>query len=209
MNTITKTIIGGVGVLAVCYVAYSVLNPEHSAQTTQDLKVVTELSIDKLVSSLESRVGKTDVALAHYKTVHEAKRNSLIQLKALKADCERKAAECRTAIAEYKDKGNETAAATKQTELATYEGQLATLTASVEKAELAYKDFGTFLDNKRIELQALQARTSSLRQELILLNGGDARHAMEHARKVEDEIKSACSRLEAEIDVQRMDEEKM
>ena len=208
MKTIKKTLTI-IAVLAILYTAWSLMSPGHSQKTTTDIGTTIEVFTDKMVSALESRVGKTEIALAHYKTAHEAKRSALIQLKALKADCERKVSECKTAIAGYEAKGNESAAETKRAELITYENQVATLSASVDKAETSYKEFDTFLKNKRIELKALKARTSSLKSELTILNGADAKYAMEHAREIEDEIKSSCSRLEAEIEVQRLDEEKL
>lgn len=205
MSKLKVILSGSVALLTLCGILY-VLYPEKTAQSKQSLEAVGAVAVDQVISSMEERVGKTAVAMEHYKTVQQAKRQSLIELKTLKSDCERKAGECKAAAAQLKAQGKESAAAAKETEQATYETQLVSLTAAVEKAETAYKEFNRFMQNKKIELDALKAKTEMLKGELLAMSGGDAGFAMKRAQELEEEVKSACSRLESEMQVLALDE---
>ena len=193
--------------LLAAVLGWFVFYPERSEQTKQNVEAIGAVALDKILAAMEERVGKTDVALEHYKTAQQAKRQALVNLKTLKADTERKADETRASVADLQAKGDEAAAAGKKAELAVYEQQLSSLSESVAKAETAYKEFNLFLKNKTIELATLKAKTQTLRAELTALSGGDGGYAMQRARQLEDEVKSACSRLEAEMEVQRIDNE--
>lgn len=205
MKTSIKYIIGGCSTLLTALLVLYVLYPEKTAQSKQSIEAAGAVAVDRIISGMEARVGKTAVALEHYKTVQTAKRESLISLKSLKSDCDRRAAECKSAAAALKAQGKDASA--KETEQATYETQSASLAVSVEKAEKAYKEFNQFMVKKKVELDALKAKTEMLKGELLALNGGDAAFAMKRARELEEEVKSSCSRLEAEMQVQQLDEE--
>lgn len=207
MNITFKWAIGSCSTLVALFLGWCVFYPERSSHTVQSLEAVGGVALDKLINALEDRVGKADIALEHYKTAQQAKRNALINLKTLKADCERKQAECRVAIAALQGEGDAAALAGKQAELATYDRQVASLAISVTKAEEGYKQFNLFIKNKKIELATLKAKTQTLRAELSATGGGDAGYAMQRARELEEEIKSACNRLEAEMEVNRLDDE--
>lgn len=202
-----KWAIGSCTTLIAAIFGWCVFYPNKSALQQQTLRVVGAVAVDKFINELEERVGKADVALEHYKTAQQAKRNALINLKTLKADCERKVSECKASIAALQAQGNQEAIPVKQAELAAYERQVASLTESVAKAESDYKQFNLFLKNKKTELDTLKNKTQTLRSELNATGGDDAGYAIKHARELEEEIKSACSRLEAEMDVQQIDEE--
>lgn len=178
--------------------------PEKSAEAKQSLEAAGAVAVQKTISALEERVGKADVALEHYKTALQAKRESLIQLKTLKADCERQIQNCKAAVAEAEGRGGDVSA--KQAELKMLEGRLPSLTASAEKAENGYKRFQLVLKQKKIELDTLKAKMQSLGAELRAAGGSDAGFAIQKARQLEEEVRSSCNRLEAELDVQAMDE---
>ena len=178
--------------------------PEKSAEAKQSLEAAGAVAVQKTISALEERVGKADVALEHYKTALQAKRESLIQLKTLKADCERQIQDCKAAVAEAEGRGGDTSA--KRAELKMLEGRLPSLTASAEKAENGYKRFQLVLKQKKIELDTLKAKMQSLGAELRAAGGSDAGFAIQKARQLEEEVRSSCNRLEAELDVQAMDE---
>ena len=178
--------------------------PEKSAESKQSLEAAGAVAVQKTISALEERVGKADVALEHYKTALQAKRESLIQLKTLKADCERQIQNCKAAVAEAEGRGGDVSA--KQAELKMLEGRLPSLTASAEKAENGYKRFQLVLKQKKIELDTLKAKMQSLGAELRAAGGSDAGFAIQKARQLEEEVRSSCNRLEAELDVQAMDE---
>ena len=181
-----------------------VFYPEKSAEAKQSLEAAGAVAVQKTISALEERVGKADVALEHYKTALQAKRESLIRLKTLKADCERQIQDCKAAIAEAEGHGGDTSA--KQAELKMLEERLPSLTASAEKAESGYKRFQLVLKQKKIELDTLKAKMQSLSAELRAAGGSDAGFALQKARQLEEEVRSSCNRLEAELDVQAMDE---
>ncbi len=178
--------------------------PEKSAEAKQSLEAAGAVAVQKTISALEERVGKADVALEHYKTALQAKRESLIQLKTLKAGCERQIQNCKAAVAEAEGRGGDVSA--KQAELKMLEGRLPSLTASAEKAENGYKRFQLVLKQKKIELDTLKAKMQSLGAELRAAGGSDAGFAIQKARQLEEEVRSSCNRLEAELDVQAMDE---
>lgn len=202
-----KLVLGGTATLLTILALGYIFYPEKTAQSKQSIEAVGSVAVDQVISAMEERVGKTNVALEHYKTVQQAKRESLISLKTLKADCERKAAESKIAAATLKAQGKEAAALAKEAEQATYEGQLPSLAASVDKAENSYKEFNQFMTAKKVELETLKAKTEMLKSELTALSGGDAGFAMKRARELEQEVKSTCSRLEAEMQVQQLDAE--
>ena len=58
-----------------------------------------------------------------------------------------------------------------------------------------------------MELDALKAKTEMLKSELTALSGGDAAFAMHRAQELEEEVKKTCNRLEAELQVQELDNE--
>ena len=197
---ITKYIIGGVAALVVLVGAGMIFYPEKTAQAKQRVEAAGAVAVDKVVSALEERVGKTDVAYEHYKTAHAVKREALVRLKTLKADCERGIRECQNQVAAGKD------AAEAESRKKVYEARLASVSQSVEKAEADYVSFTKALQQKNLELDELKAKLAGLHAELSSMNGGDAAYALQRARQLEDEVKSACSRLEAEMEVQKLDE---
>ena len=199
-----KKIIWFVLIVAVLVGLAFIFYPEKSEEAKQSLEAAGAVAVQKMISALEERVGKADVALEHYKTALQAKRESLIQLKTLKADCERQIQDCKAAVAEVEGRGSDTSA--KQAELKMLEERLPSLTAAAEKAESGYKRFQLVLKQKRIELDTLKAKMQSLGAEIRAAGGGDAGFALQKARQLEEEVRSSCNRLEAELDVQAMDE---
>lgn len=207
MTTSIKWGIGGVSGLLFTLVLAAVFYPEKTGQAVQSAEAAGAVAVDKVISAMEERVGKADVALEHYKTAHKQLRASLVDLKTLKSDCERKASEAAVQAASLRSSGNEAGAMAREAEKATYEKQLVSLNESVAKAEKKYKDFNAFMKAKKIELDVLKARTGSLRSELLAMQGGDAAYALQRAKELEEEVKSTCSRLEAEMEVLQLDEE--
>lgn len=207
MTTAIKWGIGGVSGLLLTLVLAAVFYPEKTGQALQSAEAAGSVAVDKVISAMEERVGKADVALKHYKTAHKQLRTSLVDLKTLKSDCERKISEAAVQAASLRSSGNEAGALAREAEKATYEKQLASLNESVAKAEKKYKDFNAFVKTKKMELDVLKARTGALRSELLAMQGGDAAYALQRAKQLEDEVKSTCSRLEAEMEVLQLDEE--
>lgn len=207
MTTSIKWGVGGVSGLIFTLIMAAIFYPEKTAEAKQSVEAAGSVAVDKVISAMEERVGKADVALEHYKTAQKQMRDSLVQLKTLQRDCERKASEAALQAAQLRSSGNEAGAAAQDAQKALYDKQLVSLNESVTKTENKYKEFNTFLKNKKMELDLLKARTGTLKSELVAMNGGDAAYAMQRARELEEEVKSTCSRLEAEMDVLRLDEE--
>ncbi len=205
-NTIKWTVGGGAGLLLLLG-GLSVFYPEKTAEAKQSIEAAGAVAVDKIIASMEERVGKTRVALEHYKTAYKAKRESLVQLKTLHSEAKRKAAEATARAAELRAGGKEAAAAAKDAEKAMFEEQAAKLADSAAKAEAAYKEFDLFFKRKKVELDTLSAKTEMLKGELTALSGGDAGFAMKRARELEEEVKKTCSRLDAELQVQQLDNE--
>lgn len=76
-----------------------VFYPEKTGEAKQRVEAAGAVAVDKVISALEERVGKTDAAYEHYKTAHAVKRESLVRLKTLKSDCERGVRECPSSVA--------------------------------------------------------------------------------------------------------------
>lgn len=207
MTTSIKWGIGSVSGLVFTLILAAIFYPEKTAEAKQSVEAAGSVAVDKVISAMEERVGKADVALEHYKTAQKQMRASLIQLKTLQRDCERKASEAATQAAQLRSVGNEAGSVAQEAQKAMYDKQLASLNESVTKTETKYKEFNTFLKNKKMELDMLKARTGTLKSELVAMNGGDAAYALQRARELEEEVKSTCSRLEAEMDVLKLDEE--
>ncbi len=199
-----KKLIWFVLIVAVLVGLAFIFYPEKSAEAEQSLEAAGAVAVQKTISALEERVGKADVAMEHYKTALQAKRESLIQLKTLKADCERQIRDCKAVIAEAEGRGGDTSV--KQAELKMLEERLPSLTTSADKEESGYKRFQLVLKQKKIELDTLKAKTQSLGAELRAAGGSDAGFALQKARQLEEEVRSSCNRLEAELEVQAMDE---
>lgn len=202
---ITKYIIGGIAGLIVLVGAGMVFYPEKTGEAKQRVEAAGAVAVDKVISALEERVGKTDVAYEHYKTAHAVKRESLVRLKALRADCERGIRECQTQVEQLRAEGKDATAA--ESRMRVYEERLASVTQSVEKAEVDYVSYTKTLQQKKLELDELKAKLAGLHAELSSMNGGDAAYALQRARQLEEEVKSACSRMEAEMEVQKLDNE--
>lgn len=207
MTTSIKWGIGGVSGLVFTLILAAIFYPEKTAEAKQSVEAAGSVAVDKVISAMEERVGKADIALEHYRTAHKHLRESLVQLKTLLRDCERKSAEAAAKAAQLRSEGNEAGAAAQDAQKAMYDKQLASLKESAAKSEKKYKDYNTFLKNKKMELDMLKARTGTLKSELVAMNGGDAAYALQRARELEEEVKSTCSRLEAEMDVLKLDEE--
>jgi chromosome segregation ATPase len=207
MTTSIKWGVGGVSGLIFTLILAAIFYPEKTAEAKQSVEAAGSVAVDKVISAMEERVGKADVALEHYKTAQKQMRDSLVQLKTLQRDCERKASAAALQAAQLRSAGNEAGAAAQDAQKAMYDKQLVSLNESVTKTENKYKEFNTFLKNKKMELDMLKARTGTLKSELVAMNGGDAAYALQRARELEEEVKSTCSRLEAEMDVLKLDEE--
>lgn len=207
MTTSIKWGIGSVSGLIFTLILAAIFYPEKTAEARQSVEAAGSVAVDKVISAMEERVGKADVALEHYNTVQKQMRASLIQLKTLQRDCERKASEAAIQAAQLRSAGNEAGAVAQDAQKAMYDKQLTSLNESVTKTETKYKEFNTFLKNKKMELDLLKARTGTLKSELVAMNGGDAAYALKRARELEEEVKSTCSRLESEMDVLKLDEE--
>lgn len=205
-NTIKWSVGGGAGLLLLLG-GMAVFYPEKTAEAKQSIEAAGAVAVDKIIASMEERVGKTRVALEHYKTAYKAKRESLVQLKTLHSEAKRKAAEATARAAELRVGGKEAAAAAKDAEKAMFEEQAVKLADSAAKAEAAYKEFDLFFKRKKVELDTLSAKTEMLKGELTALSGGDAGFAMKRARELEEEVKKTCSRLDAELQVQQLDNE--
>lgn len=209
MKPIIKWTVGGGAGLLLFLGSLFVFYPEKTAEAKQSVEAVgaVAVAVDKIIAAMEDRVGKTKVALEHYKTAYKARRESLVQLKTLQAEAKRKATEATLRAAELRAGGKEAAAVAKDAEKAMYDEQVAKLEDSVAKAEAAYKEFDVFFKRKKMELDTLSAKTEMLKGELTALSGGDAGFAMQRARELEEEVKKTCSRLEAELQVQQLDNE--
>ena len=100
------------------------------------------------------------------------KRESLVRLKTLKADCERNIRECKAKAEQQKAEGKDAEPTLRQ--LTIYEKRLASISQSVEKAESDYIAFTHEVQKKKLELNELKAKMAGLHAELSTLNGGDA-----------------------------------
>lgn len=207
MTTPAKWGIGGIGSLILMIVLAVVFYPEKTAEARQSVEAAGSVAVDKVISAMEDRVGKADIALEHYRTAQKQMRESLVQLKTLQRDYERKAAEAAAQAALLRSAGNEAGAAAQEAQKIAFEKQLTSLTDSVAKSEQKYVSFNNFLKSKKMELDLLKARTGALKSELVAMKGGDAAYALQRARELEEEVKSTCSRLEAEMDVLKLDVE--
>ncbi len=192
---------------AVAIFVWSICYPDKSKETKESLEAIGAVGLERVLSSMEERVGKANVALEHYKTALKAQRESLISLKSMKRDCERKAAESGEKAASFEAAGNATAAAAQKQKQTMYAAEAVKLTSSIATVEARYREANNTFEKKKIELSALSDKTTMLRAELTAMGGADAALALERAHKLEEEIKSECSRIEAEIDVQKLDEE--
>ena len=203
MTNIIKWTVGGGAGLLLTLGSLAVFYPEKTAEAKQSIEATGAVAVDKIIASMEERVGKTRVALEHYKTAYKAKRESLVQLKTLHSEAKRKAAEAAIKAAELRAGGKEASAVAKDAEKAMFEEQAAKLADS--SAEASYKEFDLFFKRKKVELDTLSAKTEMLKGELTALSGGDAGFAMQRARELEEEVKKTCSRLDAELQVQQLD----
>lgn len=201
---ITKYLISGIAGVVVLVAAGMVFYPEKTGEAKQRVEAAGAVAVDKVISALEERVGKTDVAYEHYKTAHALKRESLVRLKTLKADCERNMREHKARAETLQAGGKDAAAALSQVRI--HEERLVSVSQSVEKAEADYVAFSRELQKKKLELDELKAKMAGLHAELSSINGGNATYALQRARQLEEEVKSACSRMEAEMEVQKLDE---
>ena len=130
---ITKYIIGGISSLIVLVGAGMIFYPEKTGEAKQRAEAVGAVAVDKVLSALEERVGKTDVAYEHYKTAHAVKREALVKLKTLKADCERQIHSCTAKAEQLRAGGKDVAPVMSQKRM--YEERLSSLTQSAERAE--------------------------------------------------------------------------
>ena len=201
---LAKYIIGCIAATVVLVGAGMIFYPEKTAQAKQSVEAAGSVAVDKIISALEERVGKTDVAYEHYKTALQVKRESLVRLKTLKADCERNIRECKAKAEQLKADGKDAEPTLRQ--LTIYEERLASVSQTAEKAESDYIAFTHEVQKKKMELNELKAKMAGLHAELSTLNGGDASYALQRARQLEEEVKSSCSRMEAEMDVLKLDE---
>ena len=201
---LAKYIIGGVASLVVLVGAGMIFYPEKTSQAKQSVEAAGSVAVDKIISALEERVGKTDVAYEHYKTALQVKRESLVRLKTLKADCERNIRESKAKAEQLKAEGKDAEPILRQQ--AIYEERLVSVSQSAEKAEADYVAFTRELQKKKMELDELKAKMAGLHAEISTLNGGDASYALQRARQLEEEVKSSCSRMEAEMEVLKLDE---
>lgn len=201
---LAKYIIGSIVVIAVLAGVGAVFYPEKTAEVRQSVEAAGSVTVDKIISTIEERVGKTDVAYEHYKTALQVKRESLVRLKTLKADYERNIREYKAKAELLKVEGKDAEPALMQQ--AVYEERLVSVTQSAEKAEADYKAFTRELQKKKLELDELKAKMAGLHAETSTLRGGDASYALRRARQLEEEVKSSCSRMEAEMEVMKLDE---
>ena len=205
MTAIIKWTVGGGTGFLLMLAGFAIFYPEKTSEAKQSIEAAGAVAVDQLIVAMEARVGRTAVVLEHYKTAYKAKRASLVQLKTLHAEAQRKASDAAIRAAELRSKGNESAAIAKEAEKQMFDSQAARLSESTTKAEAAYKEFDLFFKRKKIELDTLRAKTEMLKGELTALSGGDAGFAMQRAAELEEEIKKTCSRLESEIQVQELD----
>ena len=207
MSALIKWSIGGASGLLLLFAGFSIFYPKKTSETKQSIEAAGAVAVDQVISAMENRVGRTRVALEHYKTAYRARRESLIQLKTLHAEALRKSADAGLRAAELRAAGKETAALAKDSEKQMYDSQITRLAESTVKAEASYKEFDLFFKRKKMELDALKAKTEMLKSELTALSGGDAAFAMHRAQELEEEVKKTCNRLEAELQVQELDNE--
>ncbi len=206
MKTI-KIVLVLVFLAAFAALIWSVCYPERSRETKESLEAIGAVGLENVLSSMEERVGKANVALEHYKTALKAQRESLVSLKAMKRDCERKAEEAAEKAASFEAVGNASGSAAQKKKQVMFAAEAEKLTGSIAKLEARYRDANNTYERKKIELAALSDKATMLRAELTAMGGEAAAHALKKARELEEEIKSECSRIEAEMDVQALDEE--
>ena len=65
---LTKRLISGIVATVVIVGAGMIFYPEKTSQAKQSVEAAGSVAVDKIISALEERVGKTDVAYEHYKT---------------------------------------------------------------------------------------------------------------------------------------------
>ncbi len=202
MSTL-KYVFGG----AILIALFAIFYPDKAGEIKESLETTGSVAVDKALSSLEDKVGKADITIKRYENIKEAKKKALIDLKTLKKDVDRKAGEAAVAAAEFRQQGNEVQALKKDAEKAEYENQSKELAVSEKKAEEDYLKFKEEFEQKKNEIKALQVKTEMLRKELAAMNGGSEEESLQKARAMEEEVKSTCARLEAEIEVKQLDNE--
>lgn len=207
MSTLARWAVGGGTGLLLLFAGAFIFYPEKTAEAKQSIEAAGSVAVDQVISAMENRVGRTRVALEHYKTAYKAKRESLIQLKTLHSEAQRKSADAGMRAAELRASGKEAAALAKDSERQMFESQAIRLAEATARAEASYKEFDLFFKRKKMELDTLKAKTEMLKGELTALSGGDAAFAMQRAQELEEEVKKTCNRLEAELQVQELDNE--
>lgn len=172
MSGSIKFIAGCATIVLILLLALCVFYPSKSSQVITSVEATGSVAVDKLISAMEDRMGKTDVALEHYNTALKAKRRALVELKGLLRDTERKNVTIDQEITKLRSAGNEVGAKIKEQEKAVYVRQLASMKERAEKAEKSYTDFKVLVESKKLELASLKAQAQALRSELNVMGGG-------------------------------------
>ena len=206
MNMIKKVLSFAL-LAAVAIFIWSLCYPEKSREAKESLEAIGAAGLGRVLASMEESVGKANVALEHYKTALREQRESLVALKAMKRDCERQAREAGEKAASFEAAGKAPAAAAQKQKQAMYTAEADKLSGTIATVEARYREADMTYEKKKVELSVLSDKTTMLRTELTATGGGTAAHALDKARALEEEIKKECSRIEAEMDVQALDEE--
>lgn len=175
------------------------IGPEKEAANS--VGAIGSVTLEKAVKAMEEYVGKADLTLEHYKRVQKEKREALVSLKTLRLDIERKASEAQEEAEELQAKEKEEAAKAKKKAADMYSAKAEEMKKAEESADEKYKDFKAFHEKKKIEIEMLSAKLSMLKTELGAVGSGEESLSLKKAKELENEMKSACSKLEAQIEV--------
>lgn len=183
------------------FVGWKISYPEKSKESVNSAEAIGSVALSKTLKAMEEYVGKADVTLEHYKRAQKEKREALVSLKTLRLDMERKAAEAVEEERELKSKGKDDAAVAKKKAVDMYAEKVTELKKTEESADEKYKDFKLFYEKKKVEIEMLSAKLAMLKTELGAVGSGEESLSLKKAKELEDEMKSACSKLEAQIEV--------
>lgn len=180
--------------IGVAWVAW----PEKTGEVKDRVEAAGAVAVDNTLSALEKRVGLAQVAARHLDKEKAARRENLIRLKADRLRLEQQVTGLRAEVA-----GG--TAPTKAAQLAALQQSLEDTKACEQRAQAAYKAFLAEVEKKKQDLKLAELKLSLLKTELNN-NASDSGPHGERARVLADELQQACSRLEAEIAVQHLEQ---
>lgn len=202
----TKSIILLIFLLAIGYAVLQVAYPDKIDEVSNRVEINAGIVVDNTLSYFEKRIGLANVAIIHYENVLKKKRQALINIKASKRGIDDKIQATLIKINSLAHRaGRESEIATLQIEKEFLISQSTQIEQSSIKVEQGYKDFLATFERKKVELKMAEMKLGVLTNELNANKHGNASESLKRAASMENELKDMCNRLEAEIDVQSIE----